>query len=95
MPAFLTYLTAVERLSAHVNSLPPEFSRLESTFPGIEARTSDDAGRSPSDNGRWVLRWEMMPVNRDKPLDGPPPPPSMLRLYRIVDDTPQPSDHPP
>jgi hypothetical protein len=27
MPAFLTYLTAVERLSAHVNSLPPEFSR--------------------------------------------------------------------
>lgn len=27
MPAFLTYLTAVERLSAHVNSLPQEFSR--------------------------------------------------------------------
>lgn len=27
MPAFLTYLTAVERLSAHVNSLPAEFSR--------------------------------------------------------------------
>jgi hypothetical protein len=27
MPAFLTYLTAVERLGAHVNSLPQEFSR--------------------------------------------------------------------
>lgn len=27
MPAFLTYLTAVERLSAHVNSLPQEFSK--------------------------------------------------------------------
>ncbi|MCA2978701.1 MAG: hypothetical protein INH41_09250 [Myxococcaceae bacterium] len=27
MPAFLTYLTAVERLAAHVNSLPQEFSR--------------------------------------------------------------------
>jgi hypothetical protein len=27
MPAFLTYLTAVERLSAHVNSLPSEFSK--------------------------------------------------------------------
>jgi hypothetical protein len=27
MPAFLTYLTAVERLSAHVNSLPQEFTR--------------------------------------------------------------------
>lgn len=27
MPAFLTHLTAVERLSAHVNSLPHEFSR--------------------------------------------------------------------
>jgi hypothetical protein len=27
MPAFLTYLTAVERLSAHVHSLPQEFTR--------------------------------------------------------------------
>jgi len=27
MPAFLTYLTAVERLSAHVNTLPPDFTR--------------------------------------------------------------------
>jgi hypothetical protein len=27
MPAFLTYLTAVERLSAHVHSLPQEFSK--------------------------------------------------------------------
>jgi hypothetical protein len=27
MPAFLTYLTSVERLSAHVNSLPQEFTR--------------------------------------------------------------------
>lgn len=27
MPAFFTYLTAVERLAAHVNTLPPEFTK--------------------------------------------------------------------
>jgi hypothetical protein len=40
---------------------------------------------SRADNRRWVLRWETLPRNRDRPRDAVPPP-SELRLYEMPDN---------
>ena len=55
--------------------LPAELMKVESSFPGMAVNTL-----RASDH---VLRWETLPPNRDKPLEGPPPPPSMLRVIRL------------
>jgi hypothetical protein len=65
--------------------LPPEFSRLESTWPEMAVRTAGDSGGSDRPGVRYLLRWETLPPNRDHPRPAPYPPPSMLRLYEIHD----------
>lgn len=59
--------------------LPKEALKLESDFPGMELRTSADAGMP----GAFMLRWETLPTNRDAPRPEPWPAPSMLRVYRL------------
>ncbi|MBN2450738.1 MAG: BNR repeat-containing protein [Lentisphaeria bacterium] len=56
---------------------------LASTFPGMSARSAGDAGQAEATNVRYVLRWETLGPNRDRPRDPPLPEPSMLRLYRL------------
>ena len=63
--------------------LPREISRLESTRPGMGVRTAGDMGKSEEPGVRYMLRWETLPTNRDRPHEGGPPPPSMLRLVRL------------
>jgi hypothetical protein len=55
--------------------LPAELMNVESSFPGMVVNTLHD--------GDYVLRWETLPPHRDKPLEGPPPPPSMLRVLKV------------
>ena len=55
---------------------PAELRRLESSFPGMEMRPL-----SFDREGRYFLRWETLPLNRDRRRRGPLPPPSMLRVY--------------
>jgi hypothetical protein len=57
--------------------------RLESRFPGMHVRTAEDIGQ-PVDNANYVLRWETLDANRDKPREGELPPPAMLRLHRVA-----------
>ncbi|MBM3859152.1 MAG: hypothetical protein FJ395_05825 [Verrucomicrobia bacterium] len=59
---------------------PPRTSMgpLRSTFPGMRVRSAEDRGQS---DARYVLRWETLDANRDKPREGELPPPSMLQLY--------------
>lgn len=63
---------------------PADFSKLESKFPGIRGKTAPDIGE-PADSAafRYVLRWETLPQNRDRPREGPLPEPSTLRLYKL------------
>ncbi len=65
------------------NALPKEISRLESTHPGMGVRTASDLGRGDQPGVRYILRWETLPSNRDRPHPGDPPRPSMLRLYKL------------
>ena len=63
---------------------PAELSRRESDFPGIQVKTAQDIGESAeSMSSRYVLRWETLPQNRDRPREGALPEPSTLRLYKV------------
>ena len=65
------------------SSYPPSLSRVESQFPGIQVRWGGDSGKSGEKGVRYVLRWETLPAHRDRPREGDPPPPNMLRLYKL------------
>ena len=67
---------------------PAGLRRLESAFPGMRVRWDDDTGKSPEKNVRYLLRWEALPPNRDKPREGEIPPPSMLRVYKLSSQEP-------
>ena len=54
------------------------------SFPGMQVRLAGDAGTAEDDNIRYVLRWETLGQNRDRPRKGPLPEPVMLELLRLV-----------
>jgi len=63
---------------------PPSLARLESRLPGMIVRWCNDSGAGDPSGGRYVLRWETLGPNRDRPRDVEPPA-SMLRLYQLSD----------
>jgi hypothetical protein len=64
--------------------LPAQLRKLQSDRPGMGVRTASDLGESGEAGARYLLRWETLPSNRDRPRPGDPPPPSMLRLYKLI-----------
>lgn len=80
--------------AARRGALPAEILELESARPGMGVRTAEDLGQSDEPGVRYLLRWETLPSNRDRPRPGDPLPPSMLKLYKL--STPaSPADAPP
>lgn len=71
------------KAALHRSPMPKGFGRVESTRPGMSVRTVEDLGRPEEPGIRYLLRWETLPANRDRPHPGDPPPPSMLRVYRL------------
>lgn len=63
--------------------LPAAIGRVESKHPGMAVRRAEDLGSSDEPGVRYLLRWETLPPNRDRPRPGDPPPPSMLRVYKL------------
>ncbi len=63
-------------------TIPRQLGRLESVFPGMQVRWAHDAGKAPS-GFKYVLRWETLDRNRDRPRQGLLPEPSMLTLYKL------------
>ena len=64
--------------------LPKEIGKVQSPRPGMGVEIAADLG-GPAERGtRYILRWETLPRNRDRPHPGDPPPPSMLRVYRLT-----------
>jgi len=60
-------------------TVPDAINRVESDFPGMQVRTLTNV-----ENGKlYVLRWETLGPNRDRPREGPLPAPSMLRVYEL------------
>ena len=56
---------------------------MEGNFPGLGIRTSQDDGKNDDTNTRYVLKWETLDSNRDRPREKPWPPPSNLYLYKL------------
>ena len=63
---------------------PREMARVQSKFPGVGIKRASDLGSSQNPKVRYVLQWEALRANRDKPRTGPLPNPSMLKLYKLV-----------
>ena len=64
--------------------LPEELAVPESSFPGMEVQWANDLGESPQPGIWYMLRWESLKPNRDRPRTGPLPPPSMLRVIKVA-----------
>ncbi len=60
-----------------------ETLELEGDFPGMFIRTTGDLGKSGEENVRYILKWETIPRNRDRPREKPWPAPSQLYLYKL------------
>ena len=57
--------------------------KLEGTFPGLQIRTAGDIGDNKEPGVRYLLKWETLPANRDRPWPEPWPAASKLYLYQI------------
>jgi hypothetical protein len=57
----------------------------QSEYPGMRVKWQADSGRSDRPGTRYVLRWETLGPNRDRPRADVPPP-SMLTLYQLERD---------
>jgi hypothetical protein len=68
----------------HIDSeLPEKLYEVQSDFPGIEIQRAMDIGDSGSADVRYMLQWETLGRNRDRPRDPPLPKPGMLKLYKL------------
>lgn len=76
-------LHVIEQLPRAEPAYPAELTRVESDFPEMQVKLESDSGTAGRPGIRYMLRWETLGPNRDKPRDPPLPPPNMLRLYRI------------
>lgn len=78
---------AVLRTEPATPHYPRSLWKVESKFPGMTVRYADDQGSSGEPGRRFILRWEALPANRDKPRPEPWPEPSMLRVVELRDAT--------
>lgn len=56
----------------------------EGSFPSLLIKTTGDLGNSNETNSRYILKWETINANRDKPREKPWPEPSRLYLYKLA-----------
>jgi hypothetical protein len=64
-----------------------ETLKPEGNFPGLLVRTSGDIGRTAEEGSRYLLKWETLSHNRDRPHPEPWPEPSQLYLYKLNRNT--------
>ena len=76
-------LQPVDRTVNVPAELPRELGRPTIDFPGTEVKTAADVGQAPDADTKYLLRWETLEANRDRPRQPPLPPPSTLRLIEL------------
>ena len=64
-------------------TIPTSLYKAEGTFPGLIVDFAEDSNQNNVSDTRYILRWETLRDNRDRPRPFPFPPPSMLRVYTI------------
>lgn len=75
-------LKPIEQIGGSPASAPASDPPEPNAPPKLEAKASADAGSTDEPGVRYVLRWETLGPNRDRPREGTLPGPSMLRLCR-------------
>jgi hypothetical protein len=65
------------------NLLAETDRRLASPTPGLQWNSAGDVGHPPPGH-RYQLRWQTLPVNRDRPRPQPWPAPTMLYLLELA-----------
>jgi len=78
-------LRVLDKPLATKSRLPRSLEKIESDFPGMEIRRAMDAGTCGTPGVRYLLQWETLDANRDKPRQAPLPAPSTLRLLKITE----------
>ena len=71
-----------------VSKYPGELDQVHSDFPGMQINRSKDIGDSGDGTVRYILQWETLGANHDRPRQPPLPPPTMLRLYKLTEQGP-------
>ncbi len=64
--------------------MPPEIYKNESGFSGHQRRSASDSGTVDEPGVIYTMSWETLPVNRDRAPEMKTPPPSMLRIFKLV-----------
>ena len=59
---------------------------LDGSFPGLDIRTTGDLGTSSEENTSYILKWETIGRNRDRPREKPWPEASWLYLYKLKEN---------
>ena len=77
-------LEPVEQLDNIGSGIPSNLRKVESVFPGVRKKFTWDTGNSGDPEVRYLLEWETLPQNRDRPRDKPWPEPSMLRVHAVA-----------
>ena len=72
-----------KKVTIQEDRYPPEISSPEIKFESIEIRRANDIGASDTAAIRYILQWETLGQNQDRPRDGKLPDPSMLRLHKL------------
>ncbi|MDZ4656224.1 MAG: BNR repeat-containing protein [Bythopirellula sp.] len=62
---------------------PQELLDSDSDWPGIEVRLAQDETVVPNTDKKYVLRWETLGTNHDRPRELPLPPASRLQLIEL------------
>lgn len=62
---------------------PAEIGRRERDWPGMRVHTAADSGAGPDPRVTYLLKWETLGPNRDRPHPEPLPPASTLKLLEL------------
>jgi hypothetical protein len=80
-------LTPVNRELSVPSAFPRELSRPTMDFPGIGVRLAQDLGGAAETDSqpstKYVLRWQTLVANHDRPRKPPLPSPSVLQLIKL------------
>jgi len=76
-------LQPVDRSIVVPSEFPSDLSRTSIDFPGIRVKLASDSGEPAEPNTKYILRWQTLDANRDRPRDPPLPPASKLELLKL------------
>lgn len=76
-------LIEVARSSGKTQRYPADLVKVKSNFPGMLVNWAESLGKPTEAGVQYVLRWETLGTNRDRPREGALPPAGDLVLYKI------------